>query len=194
LDTGLISFSICLPVRKRAAVRRLIERYYHQLTDGCGDSECTNEFCASSRRFSLPNLDNNTAATKALELVQRRSQLCEPHPSKVPRNSGATGSGGLSHVVPTPVGARGAIGRTPAVVLASENKTHSNAALSREGGAVGGAASTKGARSLFEGDSIAGLRPISSSSSLVVGEPEKLQRKTGLFICSSLYCYTFDIS
>lgn len=33
---------------KRAAARRLIERYFYQLTDGCGNPACDNENCASS--------------------------------------------------------------------------------------------------------------------------------------------------
>lgn len=33
---------------KRAAARRLIERYFYQLTDGCGNPACDNEYCASS--------------------------------------------------------------------------------------------------------------------------------------------------
>ncbi|PNI35884.1 UBE3A isoform 24, partial [Pan troglodytes] len=49
---------------KRAAAKHLIERYYHQLTEGCGNEACTNEFCASCPTFL--RMDNNAAAIKAL--------------------------------------------------------------------------------------------------------------------------------
>lgn len=66
--------------RKRAAAKHLIERYYHQLTEGCGNGACTNEFCASCPSFL--RMDNNTAAIKALELYKVNAALCDPHPSK----------------------------------------------------------------------------------------------------------------
>lgn len=66
--------------RKRAAAKHLIERYYHQLTEGCGNESCPNSWCASSLSFS--RMDNNTAAVKALELYKVNAKLCDPHPSK----------------------------------------------------------------------------------------------------------------
>lgn len=33
---------------KRAAARQLIERYFYQLLEGCGNSNCDNQYCASS--------------------------------------------------------------------------------------------------------------------------------------------------
>ena len=33
---------------KRAAARKLIERYFYQLTEGCGNPNCNNTNCASS--------------------------------------------------------------------------------------------------------------------------------------------------
>lgn len=66
--------------RKRAAAKHLIERYYHQLTEGCGNEACTNEFCASCPTFL--RMDNNAAAIKALELYKINAKLCDPHPSK----------------------------------------------------------------------------------------------------------------
>lgn len=33
---------------KRAAAKKLIERYFYQLTDGCGNPQCDNENCVSS--------------------------------------------------------------------------------------------------------------------------------------------------
>ncbi|XP_036133707.1 ubiquitin-protein ligase E3A isoform X2 [Molossus molossus] len=65
---------------KRAAAKHLIERYYHQLTEGCGNEACTNAFCASCPAFL--RMDNNAAAIKALELYKINAKLCDPHPSK----------------------------------------------------------------------------------------------------------------
>ncbi|KAL1022069.1 hypothetical protein UPYG_G00021800 [Umbra pygmaea] len=65
---------------KRAAAKHLIERYYHQLTEGCGNDSCSNAGCASSQDFH--RLDNNAAAVKALDLYKRNAKLCDPHPSK----------------------------------------------------------------------------------------------------------------
>lgn len=70
-------FSEC---RKRAAAKHLIERYYHQLTEGCGNELCSNSWCASSVGFN--RMDNNAAAVKALELYKDNAKLCDPHPSK----------------------------------------------------------------------------------------------------------------
>jgi hypothetical protein len=38
---------------KRAAAKKLIERYFYQLIDGCGNSNCDNEYCASSGKVSF---------------------------------------------------------------------------------------------------------------------------------------------
>lgn len=65
---------------KRAAAKHLIERYYHQLTEGCGNESCPNSWCASTVGFS--RMDNNAAAVKALELYKVNAKLCDPHPSK----------------------------------------------------------------------------------------------------------------
>lgn len=66
--------------RKRAAAKHLIERYYHQLTEGCGNESCPSSWCASTVGFS--RMDNNAAAVKALELYKVNAKLCDPHPSK----------------------------------------------------------------------------------------------------------------
>lgn len=72
----------CLNIlhRNRTTAKHLIERYFRQLTDGCGNGNCTNEFCASCCDFQP--LDKNTAAVKALELFKINAKLCDPHPSK----------------------------------------------------------------------------------------------------------------
>lgn len=66
--------------RKRVAAKHLIERYFRQLTDGCGNGACTNEFCASCRDFQP--LDRNMAAARALELFKINAKLCNLHPGK----------------------------------------------------------------------------------------------------------------
>lgn len=77
-----MSLTSCLNVlrRNRTTAKHLIERYFRQLTEGCGNGNCTNEFCASCCDFQP--LDNNSAAVKALELFKINAKLCDPHPSK----------------------------------------------------------------------------------------------------------------
>lgn len=81
---------------KRAAARKKIERYFYQLTDGCGNPNCSNEFCASSGQ--LKDLSANQAAAQALELFAKEVPLCESrlHPAKIARTlpGGDSGSGG----------------------------------------------------------------------------------------------------
>uniref|UniRef100_A0A8C5GCW2 Ubiquitin-protein ligase E3A n=1 Tax=Gouania willdenowi TaxID=441366 RepID=A0A8C5GCW2_GOUWI len=64
---------------KLHTAKRLIERYFRQLTEGCGNTNCTNEMCASCHEFRP--LDNNSAAAKALELFKMNAELCDYHPS-----------------------------------------------------------------------------------------------------------------
>ncbi|XP_066246881.1 ubiquitin-protein ligase E3A isoform X2 [Euwallacea similis] len=64
---------------KRAAAKKLIERYFYQLTEGCGNPNCTNKDCASSGEPMTPN----AAAGRALKLFSQEAKLCETHPSKV---------------------------------------------------------------------------------------------------------------
>lgn len=72
--------------RKRDAAKKLIERYYSQLTTGCGEANCDNVSCASCRNFEWSGLDSNAAAAKALELFRSRSRLCDETSSKVARS------------------------------------------------------------------------------------------------------------
>ncbi|XP_042892379.1 ubiquitin-protein ligase E3A-like isoform X1 [Penaeus japonicus] len=69
---------------KRAAAQ-LIEKYYFQLTDGCGNPNCDNPNCASSGKTGP--LSSNEAAGKALQLFAARARLCEAVSAKVPRSS-----------------------------------------------------------------------------------------------------------
>ena len=82
-----MSLLICI-YRKRAAAKQLIERYYYQLTDGCGKADCHNEYCASSTGFTYPNMSKNDAALRAIDLFKNKAQLCEiGQPSKVPKGA-----------------------------------------------------------------------------------------------------------
>lgn len=80
---------------KRAAAKHLIERYYHQLTEGCGNDSCSNSWCASSMDFH--RMDNNAAAVKALELYKINAKLCDPHPSKKGTSSAYLESSALNN-------------------------------------------------------------------------------------------------
>ncbi|XP_061593598.1 ubiquitin-protein ligase E3A-like [Cololabis saira] len=63
----------------KVTAKKLIERYFQQLTEGCGNSNCTNEVCASCQDFQP--LDSNSAAAKALELFKVNAKLCDYYPS-----------------------------------------------------------------------------------------------------------------
>uniref|UniRef100_A0A674ANC5 Ubiquitin-protein ligase E3A n=1 Tax=Salmo trutta TaxID=8032 RepID=A0A674ANC5_SALTR len=71
----------------KSAAKHLIERYFCQLTEGCGNGACTNEFCASCLGFQP--LDHNTAAIRALELYKMNAKLCGRHSTAFPDNSSA---------------------------------------------------------------------------------------------------------
>lgn len=68
---------------KRAAAKKLIERYFYQLLEGCGNPTCTNKNCSSSGE--VENLTPNQAAARAIQLYSQDAQLCEVHRSKVAR-------------------------------------------------------------------------------------------------------------
>nr|AAD34642.2 E3 ubiquitin-protein ligase [Mya arenaria] len=71
---------------KRAAAKQLIEAYYFQLTDGCGDQHCTNTNCASSTNFALKDKDRNVLAVMSIDLFKNKAQLCENERNKIARN------------------------------------------------------------------------------------------------------------
>lgn len=77
----MLSLSSCFIIsqRNRETAKRLIKRYFRQLTEGCGNSNCTNEFCASCCDFQP--LDNNSAAAKALDLFKVNAKLCDYYPA-----------------------------------------------------------------------------------------------------------------
>ncbi|XP_015119706.1 ubiquitin-protein ligase E3A [Diachasma alloeum] len=84
---------------KRAAAKKLIERYFYQLTDGCGNPQCDNQNCASSGKVT--NLTPNQAAAQAIQLFSQEARLCDgTQPSKVPRTSLESGPASLAKSLP----------------------------------------------------------------------------------------------
>ncbi|XP_046893041.1 ubiquitin-protein ligase E3A-like [Hypomesus transpacificus] len=82
---------------KKATAKHLIERYFRQLTEGCGNGDCTNTFCASCLDFQP--VDSNTAAVRALELCKINAKLCDRHPSDK-ENDGAHPDDGANGIHP----------------------------------------------------------------------------------------------
>ena len=90
---------------KRAAVKNLIERYFRQLTEGCGNPSCANPHCFSSG--AVETMTRDQAAAAALQLFKNKSHLClatspDHHAFKIPRSSArpsdaASSSGAESH-------------------------------------------------------------------------------------------------
>ena len=71
----------------------MIERFYYQLTDGCGQANCTNPNCASSSTFVFRNITKNTAAVQALELFKNKAVLCDASvPAKVAKEARSYGA------------------------------------------------------------------------------------------------------
>lgn len=84
---------------KRAAAKKLIERYFYQLTDGCGNPHCDNQNCASSGKVS--NLTPNQAAAQAIQLFSQEARLCDgTQPSKVARTTIEPGQTSLTKTLP----------------------------------------------------------------------------------------------
>ncbi len=79
--------------RKRQAARRLIERFYYQLTDGCGQSACNNPHCASNPSFVFANIGKDVLAVRAIELSKNKAILCDSSgPAKVAKEGSQGGS------------------------------------------------------------------------------------------------------
>ena len=68
--------------RKRQAAAQLIQNYYKQLTDGCGNSDCDNPTCASCPEFCYKSIDRNNLAVQAVTLSRQRARLCDGIPQK----------------------------------------------------------------------------------------------------------------
>lgn len=64
--------------------KKLIERYFHQLTIGCGQSHCPNKNCASNDEFEA--LTPNQAAARAIKLFSEDADICKSPPDPVDAN------------------------------------------------------------------------------------------------------------
>lgn len=63
------------PNKKQLQAKQLIERYFHQLTVGCGFSDCKTENCASNTDFKA--LTPNQAAARAIKLFSEDAPVCK---------------------------------------------------------------------------------------------------------------------
>lgn len=68
---------------KRAHAKQLIEKYFYQLSDGCGNPNCTNRNCASSGE--VDPLTPNQAAARAIQLFSEEAPLCGVPSTKLAR-------------------------------------------------------------------------------------------------------------
>lgn len=73
---------------KRAVAKKLIEQYFYQLSNGCGNPSCSNSNCASSGQVA--SLTPNQAAARAIQLYTQEAELCDVHPSKIARTQSET--------------------------------------------------------------------------------------------------------
>lgn len=73
---------------KRALAKELIEKYFYQLSDGCGNPNCTNKNCASSGE--LKDLTPNQAAAKAIQLFSEEAPLCDVPTKKIARSGSSS--------------------------------------------------------------------------------------------------------
>ena len=55
------------------AFQKLVQRYYYQVTRGCGNAKCENKSCAQNRPTPV---GNDEAAAIALQLLKERANLC----------------------------------------------------------------------------------------------------------------------
>lgn len=67
---------ICIDRRRKA--QEAIQKYFYQLTQGCGNTQCNNPICASNQSsFKYKELSRNQAAALAINLAKdKSSRLC----------------------------------------------------------------------------------------------------------------------
>ncbi|CAG0922014.1 unnamed protein product [Notodromas monacha] len=66
--------------RAQKKFSELIQKFYHQLTKGCGRSSCDNPDCFSAGRMSP--LTPDQAAVRAVDLLRNHARLCSSSPHK----------------------------------------------------------------------------------------------------------------
>jgi hypothetical protein len=70
-----LSYAFFIAVKRKRAIKEAIEKYFFQLTEGCGKQNCSNANCASNPNFT--KLNHNQAAAAAIQLAKKRAELCE---------------------------------------------------------------------------------------------------------------------
>lgn len=60
---------------RRIHAKHMIERYFHQLTIGCGNQKCINKNCASNILFE--KLTPDQAAGRAIQLFSKETKFCD---------------------------------------------------------------------------------------------------------------------
>ncbi|XP_055626355.1 ubiquitin-protein ligase E3A [Toxorhynchites rutilus septentrionalis] len=110
---------------KRASARKLIERYFYQLVDGCGNTKCNNKHCASSGK--VEKLTPNAAAARAIQLFTQEAELCDAHPSKVPKTMANASS--TTSVAGDEESSSGIVAASSSAASASLGITDSNASI-----------------------------------------------------------------
>lgn len=83
--------------KKQLEAKQLIERYFHQLTVGCGFSDCKNENCASNTEFKA--LTPNQAAARAIKLFSEEAAFCKNIADKTESNSKAAADAASSQIL-----------------------------------------------------------------------------------------------
>jgi len=115
--------------KRKLAAQKLIERYYYQLTVGCGDSGCDNPDCKSSGNIKT-NLQPNEAAAKALGCLKVHARLCTPQTQEdeqmdtmenILGQPVAGTSGAIHHSVPT-LGSQHCMRQVKPMLVLSEEK------------------------------------------------------------------------
>jgi hypothetical protein len=67
-----------METNKQNQAKKLIEKYFYQITIGCKNVDCKNEYCQSSTSSLIEkNLTPNQAAVKAIQLYVEEAKLCE---------------------------------------------------------------------------------------------------------------------
>lgn len=65
---------------RKLQFQKLIRRYYHQVTNGCGNANCVNKACAQNRHTPV---GSDEGAAIALQLFKERAKLCVEELPKV---------------------------------------------------------------------------------------------------------------
>ncbi|XP_039294797.1 ubiquitin-protein ligase E3A isoform X2 [Nilaparvata lugens] len=110
--------------RSAARVKQFIESYFYQLIDGCGNSNCQNEYCASSGK--VKGLTPDQAAGLAIRLFRQEAVLC------LGAGAGRLRAGGGSSMGPDTFGFRAEEGEGAPKVARTEQHQQPSARCGQE--------------------------------------------------------------